>query len=59
MKTTLWCCVGFGFEKPYFHLPSLAEKKKDSILKFSMWNWKLMQKDGWKCIKVEVEIKPI
>jgi len=59
MKETLWCCVGFQFKNPYYFIPSLAEKRKDSIRKLPVGNWGIRKKQGWKCIKVEVIIKPI
>ena len=59
MKQTLWCCVGFQFEKPYYFFPSLAETRKRSIEKLPIGSWEIRKKHGWKCIKVEVIIKPI
>lgn len=62
MKQTLWCCVGFDFssdpKKPDYWIETLAITKKKSILK-NGGDWEKYKKRGWKCIKVEVEIKPI
>jgi len=60
MKTKLWCCVDYKPEEPNYYLPSLAHKKKDSKLSLK-YNSGISFKDleGWKCIKVEVTIKPI
>ena len=61
MKIKLWCCVGFDFKEPYYYLPSLAGSKKGATLRFNNgeYIWENYKKKGWKCIKVEVTIKPI
>jgi len=62
MKQTLWCCVNDKLEDPGYYLNSFANKKADSILKFTMdtkINWESFKSLGWKCIRVEVIIKPI
>lgn len=62
MKQKLWCCVGFGFTEPLYDWTSLSCKRTDSIKKCingTNWTWVKFKKKGWKCIKVEVEIKPI
>lgn len=61
MKQKLWCCVDFCRDKSYYELQSLSDTRKDSkavILEYYS-DWKTAKKSGWKCIKVEVEIKPI
>ena len=61
MKQKLWCCVNNNL-LPECYLPSLAHKKSDSIVALitgSTMTWKGCQEYGWKCIKVEVTIKPI
>jgi hypothetical protein len=62
MKQKLWCCVGFNFKEPYYDWQSLSYKRTNSIkdhIKGSSWNWLQWKKAGWKCIRVEVEIKPL
>ena len=62
MKTQkLWCCVDTNFNNPLYYLPSLSHRKKDSILATvnSILTWDDLQAMGWKCIKVEVIIKPL
>ena len=62
MKQKLWCCVGYDFKEPVYDYESLAYYKKRSITKHlreGYWDWKTWQKKGWKCIRVEVTIKPI
>jgi hypothetical protein len=61
MKQKLWCCVK-EFKKTFYDFSTLAETKKRSIKCFEdegFFEWKEFKKRGWKCIKVEVEIKPI
>jgi len=62
MKQKLWCCIGFDFsrdpKKPDYWLESLAKTKEQSILR-NGGDWETYKKRGWKCIKVEVTIKPI
>ena len=58
MKQKLWCCVRGG----KYELYTLKYTRKDSIKELrlgSIWEWKDCQTFGWKCIKVEVTIKPI
>ena len=56
MKTKLWCCV----KNENYQFSTLSYRKRDSIDSFiGNWKWEVFKKDGWKCIKVEVEIKPI
>jgi hypothetical protein len=62
MKQKLWCCVGYFFNEPLYNLLSLSYTKSESIRKHiegGEWDWKTAKKSGWKCMKVEVEIKPI
>lgn len=62
MKTKLWCCVGFNFKEPYYQWQSLNYTRSESIklhIGNSNWNWIKWKNIGWKCIKVEVIIKPI
>ena len=63
MKQKLWCCVGLNFKKgPYYAWQSLSYKRTESIKKHidgGAWNWLKWKSKGWKCIKVEVTIKPI
>lgn len=61
MKQTLWCCVDTNFDTPIYYLPSLSHTKRDSILAATngFMGWSDLQSMGWKCIKVEVIIKPI
>jgi hypothetical protein len=58
MKQKLWCC--YNIETDVYYLPSLSYKKSYSqdMLRGN-WEWEKLQESGWKCIKVEVEIKPI
>jgi hypothetical protein len=58
MKQKLWCCVATIKDKQYYDYSSLRPLKSDSV-KIYGDDWKKMEKSGWKCIKVEVEIKPI
>jgi hypothetical protein len=60
MKTKLWCCV-YGINNPIYIFHSLAQTKSASINKCTgtKLQWDNWQKRGWKCIRVEVEIKPI
>jgi hypothetical protein len=61
MKQKLWCCVDINFGKSYYELQSLSDKKKDSMAFVLGYysDWETAKKSGWKCIRVEVEIKPI
>ena len=62
MKTKCWCCVGYNFKEAYYNWQSLSSMRSTCIKKHtgnSNWNWREWEKRGWKCIKVEVEIKPI
>jgi hypothetical protein len=61
MKQKFWCCVNNNLQ-PDYYLPSLAHRKSDSIATFLIdhtMTWKDSQEYGWKCIRVEVIIKPI
>lgn len=58
MKQTLWCCV----KKSNYDWTALSYKRTDSIKSFmqgSLSAWQQWKSKGWKCIKVEVEIKPL
>ena len=62
MKTKLWCCVGSSFKEPTYAYDSLSYNRSVSIekhIKGGSWGWDQWKSKGWKCIKVEVEIKPI
>jgi hypothetical protein len=62
MKQKLWCCVRPTPNETYYELESLSYTKHLSILFFERegaFEWKEFKKRGWKCIRVEVEIKPI
>jgi hypothetical protein len=61
MKQNLWCCVK-KYKKTFYDFSTLAETKKRSIKYFEgegIFKWQDFKDNGWKCIKVEVEIKPI
>ena len=59
MKQKLWCCVATIKGRQYYDFDSLAALKSDSIKRYGKYGWMEMQRKGWKCIKVEVTIKPI
>ena len=62
MKQKLWCCVGFNSKEPYYGWQSLSYTRTKSIKKHiggGCWSWNKWKRKGWKCIKVEVTIKPI
>ena len=62
MKTQkLWCCVNNNLQ-PDYYIPSLAHRKSDSIsalIYAATMTWKDCQEYGWKCIRVEIIIKPL
>jgi hypothetical protein len=59
MKQKLWCCVCTIKGRQYYDYSSLRPLKSDSVKIYDEYGWEKMQKTGWKCIRVEVEIKPI
>jgi hypothetical protein len=61
MKQKLWCCVDYHTGKPNYYSQSLHHRKNDSIetVRHYFVDWETAERLGWKCIRVEVEIKPI
>jgi hypothetical protein len=50
------------FQNLFTVAETLSYTKKGSIKKhieYSFWTWHKWKTKGWKCIQVEVEIKPI